>query len=196
MNDIKLEGIIRNIRPSHQIGNAQYNKADLIVSRQNDIEDLLTIKFKDYENIYKDGDKITLTGNVRTHNNIIDGSNKLEVYVFTHFDNQVNEILTNEVNIDGRICKIKPLKINSDGTRLLEFILANNIFVNNKKINNYIPCIAWNNEAEKLASLQVSDKLIIKGKLQSHIYKKYNTDSDYEYKVAHQLLITNHEVVE
>ena len=86
MNKIELQGIIKNIQPSHILGDVEYYKANLLVSRENK-EDLLNIKFKKFSCNYKENDFISIKGNVRTFGaKQPDGKNKVDVYVFTYFD--------------------------------------------------------------------------------------------------------------
>ena len=60
MNTIVLKGIIKNITPSHTINDVEYCKADLIVTRKNGKEDVLSIRFKKFSNPYKDNQLISL----------------------------------------------------------------------------------------------------------------------------------------
>ena len=48
MNKIILKGIIKNIQPSHTIKDIEYNKADIIVNRNDGKEDILSLKFKKF----------------------------------------------------------------------------------------------------------------------------------------------------
>ena len=52
MNFVYLKGIIKNIRYSHTINDTIFNRADLIVRREDGREDLLFIKFKSCVNLY------------------------------------------------------------------------------------------------------------------------------------------------
>ena len=46
MNNINLKGILKNIQYSHNIGDIEYDKATLLVARDNGKEDLIELKFK------------------------------------------------------------------------------------------------------------------------------------------------------
>ena len=131
MNKIILKGIIRNIQYSHNIGDIEYNKADLIVSRDGR-EDILSLRFKKFSNHYTEGQEIELVGNIRSYSQKLDdGKNKITLYVFTYFDipevNENDEEIINEFNIDGRICKMEELRTTVGGKHNIHFILANNI---------------------------------------------------------------------
>lgn len=190
MNNIILKGIIKNISFSHKINDTVYNKADIIVKRKDGKEDIITICYKDIAVKYDEDQEISLTGNVRSYSKKLEDRNKVSVYVFTHGDSPIGEISSfNDVEIDGRICKIDKLRKTKDGKDNLHFILANNIFVEAKdqKINSYIPIVVWGEDAFNVEKLSVGDKIIVKGELHSRYYKKYQEDGSFEIRVAHEV---------
>lgn len=201
MNKIILKGIIRNIQYSHNINDIEYNKADLVVSRDNR-EDVLSLRFKKFSNHYTEGQEIELVGNIRSYSQKLDnGKNKITLYVFTYFDipetNENDEEIINEFNIDGRICKIEELRTTANGKHNIHFILANNIITNgNQKINNYIPMVAWGKEAIAISKLHVSDKLEIKGQMHSRTYNKVLDNNEIEIRTAHEGVVLSHKVIE
>ena len=148
MNYIGLRGRIRNIQYSHTINDTEYDKADLIVKRENGEDDIISLCFKKFSNSYKENQDIELRGHIRSysHKNNED-KNKVDIYVFTYFDLPDDEDDIEEINvaeIDGRVCKVDKLRITKNGKHNMHFILANNIInkEKNQKINNYIPCVA------------------------------------------------------
>lgn len=196
MNNIKLKGVLTNIEYSHVIQDIEFNKAKLIVRREDGKEDILNIRFKKFSNPYQENQEVTLTGNVRSYSSKLDdGKNKVELYIFTYFDQpELNEQDQEEINhleIDGRICKIEPLRTTKNGKHNIHFILANNMLVSDgkKKLNSYIPCIAWGKEAIALSKMSVNDILSIKGELHSREYKKNLPDGSFEFRVAHECVV-------
>lgn len=201
MNEIKLCGIIKNIQPSHIIEGVQFNKANLIVPRSNGHEDVINLRFKSFSNPYKENDKISILGNVRSYSYKIDETkNRVIIYVFTYFDKPQNieEEIVNEATIDGRICKINELRTTKDGKHNIHFILANNLHSqdNQKRLNSYIPCIAWGTIAKELQKYSVNTQLKVKGQLHSREHKKKLDNGELEIRIAHELLITEFEVIE
>lgn len=201
MNTIILKGILKNIRYSHNIGDVEYNKADIIVSRKDGKEDILSLKFKKFSNPYKDNDTVELVGNVRSYSNIEDdGKSKVDIHIFTYFDlptslPEINEINSdNFCSIDGRVCKKDILRYTSTGKEHFHFILANNIISNNHKLNSYIPCIIWGKDAKKFAEeIDIGDFILINGQLHSRQYTKYLEDGSCEFRVAHELVVLDYE---
>ena len=191
MNSIKLKGILRDIEHSHTIGDIEYDKADLIVQRENGVDDIISLRFKKFSNTYKDGDTISLVGNVRSYSKQLqDGKNKVDIYVFTYFDSPEEDDVTNSFVIDGRICKIEGVRILPNGKKNIHFIVANNLVTGDgKKLNSYLPCIAWGKTAQEISNMRVNDIVQISGKLQSREYKKYISDDDFEIRIAHELYV-------
>ena len=199
MNNIILRGLIRNIQPSHTIKNIDYDQADIISSRANGKDDIITIKFKRFSNKYKEGDLVELTGNIRSFSQKLDnGKNKVSLYVFTYFDLPENDDVANHFELDGRICKIEDMRFTKDGKQNIHFILANNLIIEetNQKLNSYLPCIAWGRVAKEISKLSVNDKILIKGELHSREYKKILDNDEFEFRVAHELAVQSFEVVE
>lgn len=201
-NKIILKGMIRNIQPSHTIGDIEYDKAELLIKRKDGKEDVVNLRFKKFTNPYKDNQNIELVGNVRSYSHqVAPGKNKVDIYVFTYFDRpEEAEIEAEESNrfcIDGRICKIDKLRTTADSKQNLHFILANNLIVEDskQKLNSYLPCLAWGKIAKELSKLEVNDVVSISGELHSREYKKVLENGDVEIKVAHELVISSYEIL-
>ena len=203
MNKISLKGMIRNIEYSHNVEDIEYQKAELIVPRTDGEDDVLNLKFKRYSNQYTEGQIISLLGNIRSYSQkLADGKNKVELYVFTYFDipeTDENDLeLINHFEIDGKVCKIDKLRKNKDGKESFHFILANNIFVEdrNTRIDTYLPCVCFGELARKLSKeLKVSDSIMLKGQLHSRTYKKYYENGEMEIKTAHEAVISDYESI-
>ena len=196
MNNIRLKGVLRDIQDSHTINGIEFSKAHLIVARENGSEDILNVRFKKYSNPYAEDQTVTFSGNVRSYSSRLDsGKNKVELYVFTYFDqpdlDENDQEYTNFLELDGRICKIDELRTTKNGKHNIHFILANNLIVSDgaKKLNSYIPCIAWGETAEKLSKMSVNTQISVTGKLHSREYKKKMPDETFEFRVAHEVEI-------
>ena len=198
MNSIQLKGLLRNLQPSHTINNIEYDQADIICSRSNGKDDILKIKYKRYSNRYREGDLVELTGNIRSFSQkLSNGRNKVNLYVFTYFDLPEGES-NNYFELDGRICKIESLRTTQDGKQNIHLILANNLILDesNQKLNSYLPCIAWGRVAKELSKLSVNTRLNISGEMHSREYKKMINENEFEFKVAHELIIQSFEVLD
>lgn len=193
MNKICLKGKIRNIQYSHEIKGIEYDKAELVVEKKGSAEpDVLPLCFKKFTNIYTDDQVVELEGNIRSYSHQTDNKNKVDIYVFTYFNIPENceEEIVNDVEIDGRVCKVDELRTTRNGKQNFHFILANNIISNDgkQKLNNYIPCVCWGKLALEYCNLQINDVVKLKGQLHSRLYKKQN-DGEVEIKTAYELVV-------
>lgn len=200
MNEGIFRGVLKDIQPSHTIGDITFDKAKLLVKRDNGQEDLINLRYKSFCNKHKENDEIAIRGNLRSYSyKVSEDKNKVVIYVFTYFDEPETEIESNNrVEIDGRICKINPLRTNKNGKHNIHFILANNLnSANNQhRLNSYIPCIAWGSTAKELSKLTVNTKLKIIGELHSREHKKIHPNGEIELRVAHELHVSSFEVIE
>lgn len=198
MNDIILSGAIKNIQHSHNIGDVEFGKAQMICPRDNGKEDVINLRFKSFCNPYKNNDNVSLRGNIRSYSYKTDtDSNRVMIYVFTYFD--VPEDGCSEVAvIDGRICKINQLRKTQNGKQNIHFIIANNLHSqdNTKRLNSYIPCIAWGGIAKKVMNLSVNTKIKLYGQLHSREHKKKLDNGEIEIRLAHEFVVTSFEVLE
>ena len=191
-NKIKLRGIVQNIRYSHNVGDIEYNKADLIVKRFDDKEDILTIKFKKFSTTLEENSSIELEGNIRSFSKQIDGRNKVDVYVFSYLDKLKEELTDdNSAILEGKLCKKDTLRTSYNGKQYIHFILANNIVSeSSQRLNSYIPCVAWGKLAKDIdANYNISDFMSLTGQLHSREYKKKLDNGDLEIRIAHEFAV-------
>ena len=199
MNEVTLKGILKNVEYSHTIDGVDFSKGILICTREDGREDNINIRFKSFSNIYKPDTEIAVTGNLRSYSYVgEDNNNKVLIYVFTYFNHPEGEReIINRVEIDGRICKMNPLRKTRSGKHNLHFIIANNLITgDNKRLNSYIPCISWGKLAKELSVLPVNTKLKLIGQLHSREHVKSYEDGTQEIRVAHELSIDSYEVIE
>ena len=196
MNDILLKGIIRDIRPSHTTKDIDYDQAHMIVKNSNGEESVLDIVFKHFTNRFKDGDCVSLIGNIRTYSQRQeDGKNKIHVYVFTYFDSipeqdEESEVfLDNYFQLSGRICKLGELRKFKNGKCNVQVTIANSLQNVNTNINSYVPCLAWGKLAKRISKCQVGDEILAIGELRSREYTKVLGEEKSEIRVAHEALI-------
>lgn len=200
INDVFLTGIIKEIEHSHDIDGIVFDKAKLLCKRSNGQEDVINLRFKSFSNHYTENDEITLKGNLRSYSSKTeDGKNKVTIYVFTYFDESEDIFEGNNiVHLTGRICKMNELRKTRTNKNNVHFIVANNLTSgeSGKRLNSYIPCIAWDNLAVELSKLPVNTKIDLIGQLHSREHTKTHEDGLKEIRVAHELMIEAFEVLE
>ena len=200
INSIKLRGILKEVCYSHDIDGVSFNGAKLICKRPTGQEDTINLKFKSFSNKHKENSEVTLSGNIRSYSHKdAEGTNRVTVYVFTYFDDVEEDLeCCNSALVTGRICKMNELRKTRSGKHNVHFIVANNLVSadSTKRLNSYIPCIAWGVTAKQLAQLPVNTKISIKGELHSREHTKAQPNGTIEIRVAHEFMVTSFEVIE
>ena len=192
--------------------------SSITVRRDSGVEDVLPIMVpkqvvKEFKRMIKKpvGAVVEIKGRLSSFNEKLSDRVKLRIFIkvktMTLMAKDTKHV--NEISLNGYICKEvnyrkTPGRTDEKGnvikkpSRITDILLA----VNNKQLNAsyYIPCIAWNKEADHASYLKVSDKIAVKGRMQSREYrkeifiqpdedKKINNDRQFETRVAYELSI-------
>lgn len=198
-------------------GTKMYSSS-IIVRRDSGVEDVLPIMVpkqvaREFKRMIKKpvGAVVEIKGRLSSFNEKLSDRVKLRIFIkvktMTLMAKDTKHV--NEISLNGYICKEvnyrkTPGRTDEKGnvikkpSRITDILLA----VNNKQLNAsyYIPCIAWNKEADHASYLKVSDKIAVKGRMQSREYrkeifiqpdedKKINNDRQFETRVAYELSI-------
>lgn len=198
-------------------GTKMYSSS-IIVRRDSGVEDVLPIMVpkqvaREFKRMIKKpvGAVVEIEGRLSSFNEKLSDRVKLRIFIkvktMTLMAKDTKHV--NEISLNGYICKEvnyrkTPGRTDEKGnvikkpSRITDILLA----VNNKQLNAsyYIPCIAWNKEADHASYLKVSDKIAVKGRMQSREYrkeifiqpdedKKINNDRQFETRVAYELSI-------
>ena len=198
-------------------GTKMYSSS-IIVRRDSGVEDVLPIMVpkqvvREFKRTIKKpvGAVVEIKGRLSSFNEKLSDRVKLRIFIkvktMTLMAKDTKHV--NEISLKGYICKEvnyrkTPGRTDEKGnvikkpSRITDILLA----VNNKQLNAsyYIPCIAWNKEADHASYLKVSDKIAVKGRMQSREYrkeifiqpdedKKINNDRQFETRVAYELSI-------
>lgn len=190
-NKVYLQGIVDDDpQLNHNVKDEEFYGFNLRVARlsgQYDIIPILMSKRQtEFYNIKK-GDKIALRGQFRSHNKLENDKRKLILSVFAkevcEWDDNVN---SNMVELDGYICKPVIYRTTPFSREICDILLAVN---RNFNKSDYIPCIAWGNNAQFVSSLDVSTPLKIVGRIQSREYNK-NMGLEVVTKTAYEVSIS------
>ena len=134
------------------------------------------------------GMTMEIQGQVRTYNESIEGRNKLNIVIFVRDILPIYEDAdpVNDIYLEGYLCK-KPLSRTSPlGRKICDIMLAVNRMYNK---SDYIPCISWGRNAVFSSTLDVGDKISVRGRLQSRQYKKRNEDGEVLIKTAYEVSV-------
>jgi len=162
---------------SHTISGKNYYTADLIVSRFSKRLDIIPLviseRLVNIHEHYREC-KAKIIGQFQSHNIQTRNKSHLKLSVFVediHFGNELSDFAdSNEIVLDGFICKQPKFRITSLGREIVDVMLAVNRSYGNK--SDYIPCIAWEREARYISQFDVGTQISVKGRIQSREYTK------------------------
>ena len=130
-----------------------------------------------------DGEMLTVTGQVRSHNIRENGIRRLMIFVFATGIVAEEGDPINEVTVSGPLCKEPIYRRTPLGREICDVMLAvPRIF----RRADYLPCILWGRTAQECAQYHTRDVLHITGRLQSRVYTKV-TDSGSEERTAYEI---------
>ena len=119
------------------------------------------------------GDMLTVTGQIRSHNQRIDGRRKLLIFVFASSILCEDGEPINDCILEGPLCREPVYRRTPLGREICDVMLA---VPRAFRRADYLPCILWGKTAQLGASCHTRDRLRICGRLQSRIYTKLTED--------------------
>lgn len=192
-------------RFSHEIYGEKFYIFDLAVPRLSGNADIIPITVSERLLSINDlqiDSKITVEGQFRSYNSYENEKNRLVLTVFAKdikfVEDQEAEIevskdvVSNEVTLNGYICKKPIYRQTPFGREISDLLLAVNRAYNK---SDYIPCIAWGRNARFCENIPVGTEVKIVGRVQSRTYEKKYEDGRVETKVAYEVSVSSLEVV-
>lgn len=141
------------------------------------------------------GNWMDIHGQIRTYNEEVEGRNRLNIVVFVRDFACCHEAEDwyNDIFLEGYLCKTPLARTSPLGRRICDMMLAVNRMYNK---SDYIPCIAWGRNAAYSSTLEVGDKIAVRGRLQSREYKKREADGSVTLKTAFEVSVTQLEMTD
>ena len=175
---------------SHSVMGEEMHKCTLRVKRRSGVADLVEVMASKevLAQGYDIGETIEVTGDFRSYNEVVGGGRKTHLYVFAHsihLPEDISEDL-NSINMTGFICRKPVLRVTPKGKKITEFLIAVNRGFGK---SDYIPCICWDKTAEYTATLSVSDKITVDGRIQSRPYRKHLSSGEIEERITRELSV-------
>ncbi len=138
-----------------------------------------------------DREHIRVRGELRSFNNKSGKGSKLVISVFAREITLTDEEEKNSVQLTGTLCKPPNLRRTPMGREICDLMLA----VNRKYgRSDYLPCIAWGQNAETAGTWNVGREVRINGRIQSRKYIKIEDGEGIE-KTAYEVSVISFEEV-
>lgn len=188
-NVATISGIVtEEPRYSHQMYGEGFYESTLQVKRLSDQAD--EIPFTISERLLTDGrietgKCVTLTGQLRSYNKIIDDKSKLLLTLFVRDILEEDEMRNpNTIDLIGYICKPPIYRTTPFKREICDILLAVNRAYNK---SDYLPCIAWGRNARFVKDIPIGEKIAINGRIQSRAYQKVKDDGTVEIRTAYEV---------
>ena len=200
-NQVTVMGeIVSGFAYSHEIFGEGFYMVDVKCKRLSESYDIIPVmvseRLLDVTADYT-GELICINGQFRSYNRHEEKKNRLVLSVFARevefLDEEVENAKTNQIFLDGYICKTPIYRKTPLGREIADILLAVNRPYGK---SDYIPCIAWGRNARYASNFQVGTRVCIWGRVQSREYTKKISESECEKRVAYEVSVSKLECVE
>lgn len=195
-NEITLRGTLQTLPQfSHENHGKQFYRFMLDVPRLSGAVDTLPIVADKALIDQLDptaGEMITVTGQVRSHNQRTDGVRHLLIFVFASTVVVEDGEPVNDVILEGPLCREPTYRLTPLGREICDAMLAVPRAFHRA---DYLPCILWGRVAQEVSQCHTRDVISIHGRLQSRIYTKL-TDEGLQERTAYEISALTAEIVE
>ena len=200
-NQVVIMGeIVSDFVFSHEIFGEGFYMVDVNVPRLSESSDIIPLmvseRLSNVEEDYK-GLNIMVQGQFRSYNRHEERKNRLVLSVFAREIEFVDETpessKTNQIYLDGYICKEPIYRKTPLGREIADLLLAVNRPYGK---SDYIPCICWGRNARFASNFSVGTRCEIWGRIQSREYMKRLSEEDAEKRIAYEVSVSKLELME
>lgn len=200
-NQVTIMGeVVGDFVFSHEIFGEGFYMVDVEVARLSESSDIIPVmvseRLLDVSGDYK-GRYLCVTGQFRSYNRHEEKKNKLVLSVFAReieFMDAIEESAkTNQIYLDGYICKEPVYRKTPLGREIADLLLAVNRPYGK---SDYIPCICWGRNARYVSSFTVGSRCLVWGRIQSREYMKKISEEMTEKRVAYEVSVSKLELAD
>ena len=185
---------------SHEVYGEGFYMVDVHVKRLSNSEDniplMISERLIDVSQDYT-GEFIMVSGQFRSYNRHDEQKNRLVLSVFVRevefIEEELDGAKTNNIFLDGYICKLPVYRKTPLGREIADPLLAVNRPYGK---SDYIPCICWGRNARFASGFEVGEHVQIIGRIQSREYIKKLTETETEKRVAYEVSVSKLECLE
>ena len=194
-NKVSVIGeIVSGFSFSQEVFGEGFYMVDVAVSRLSQQADVIPLMISErLVDVSRDytGQTVEAIGQFRSYNRHEGVKNRLMLSVFVreiHFIEEFTDYTkTNQIFLDGYICKLPIYRKTPLGREIADLLLAVNRPYGK---SDYIPCISWGRNARYAAGFSVGTRVRIWGRVQSREYTKKLSDTECEKRVAYEVSIS------
>ena len=196
INSITIRGILQELpRFSHENHGHRFCKFYLEVPRLSGAVDILPVIARQETLDALDpsgGCMLTVTGQIRSHNQYTEGKRRLMIFVFAATVTAEDGEPINDVILEGALCKDPIYRQTPLGREICDVMMA---IPRAFRRADYLPCILWGRTAQEVSVCRTRDRIRICGRLQSRIYTKMVGDA-YEERTTYEISALTAEILD
>lgn len=200
-NQVTIMGeIVSEFEFSHEVYGEGFYLVDVAVSRLSDSVDYIPLMVSErLVDVTQDyiGETILVNGQFRSYNRHEEKKNRLVLSVFVRewefVDEIEDEVKSNQIYLDGYICKEPIYRKTPLGREIADLLVAVNRSYGK---SDYIPCICWGRNARYASSFEVGSHVEVFGRIQSREYLKKIGEEETEKRVAYEVSVSKIEFFE
>lgn len=192
--------VISEFEFSHEVYGEGFYTVRLSVSRLSNSVDVIPLLVSErLVDVTEDlrGMMVEATGQFRSHNSHEEDRNRLLLSIFVREINFIDaydeDISTNQIFLDGYICKPPIYRKTPLGREIADLLIAVNRPYGK---SDYIPCIAWGRNARYSAGFEVGAHIQVFGRIQSREYTKKVSEEECEKRIAYEVSVSKIEFFE
>lgn len=199
-NQVTVMGeVVSGFTYSHQIFGEGFYMVDVKVQRLSESYDVIPVmvseRLMDVSRNYE-GRLVCVNGQFRSYNRHEERKNRLVLSVFAREAEFIDEVgensKTNQIYLDGYICKEPVYRKTPLGREIADLLLAVNRPYGK---SDYIPCICWGRNARFANHFKVGERCAIWGRIQSREYMKKIDEEHVERRVAFEVSVSKLELM-
>ena len=200
-NQVSILGeIVSEFAYSHEVYGEGFYMVEVSVNRLSNFVDYIPVmvseRLIDVRENYT-GQHVYITGQFRSFNRHEERKNRLVLSVFARefefVDDEEGENASNQIFLDGYICKEAIYRKTPLGREIADLLVAVNRSYGK---SDYIPCICWGRNARFAAGFAVGSHVQIWGRIQSREYVKKINDEEVEQRIAYEVSVSKIDCVD
>ena len=188
-NKVFLKGVVDS-KPifSHESFGEGFYELSIKVNRLSDnFDNIPVIVSEKLLNAFEKGKTISLSGQFRSYNKLVEGKSRLILNVFVRNIIEMDDSMNpNIVELSGFICKEPIFRMTPFGREICDVLIAVNRAYNK---SDYLPCIVWGRNARFVKDINIGQKVQIVGRIQSREYQKRLADDSLERRIAYEISV-------
>ncbi len=186
--------VISEFTFSHEVFGEGFYILELAVNRLSDQVDIIPLMISErLIDVHADyrGKTMEAIGQFRSYNRHEGLKNRLVLSIFvrefTFMESFTDYTKTNQIFLDGFICKEPIYRKTPLGREIADLLVAVNRPYGK---SDYIPCIAWGRNARYASQFPVGSRLKIWGRVQSREYTKRISETETEKRIAYEVSVS------